>query len=89
MSDNYKNILSSLAKEFGIKKLVLFGSAINSFENARDIDFACEGITGKDFLRFGSKLEDIFDKEVDLIRIEENSRFVQEILKKGLVVYES
>jgi predicted nucleotidyltransferase len=62
MSENFKNILSSLAQEFGVKKLVLFGSALNSFEEARDIDFACEGINNKNFFRFGAKLEEFFNK---------------------------
>ncbi|TAL70694.1 MAG: hypothetical protein EPN82_01865 [Bacteroidetes bacterium] len=89
MSETFQNILKTLAEEYKLKRLVLFGSAVNSFEDSRDIDFACEGLTGKNFLRFGAKLEEIFNKEVDLIQIEENSRFIHEILKKGLVIYES
>ena len=89
MNENDKNILITLAKSFKAKKIVLFGSSIESFDDARDIDIACEGITGKMFLRFGAKLEELFDKTVDLVLIEENSTFINEILKKGIIIYES
>ncbi|MFC2131635.1 nucleotidyltransferase family protein [Bacteroidota bacterium] len=82
-------LLRDLADEYGARKLILFGSAVLSFEKSRDIDLACEGITGKNFLRFGAKLEEIFNKSVDLIQIEERSRLIDEILKKGVIIYEA
>ena len=89
MNENQKYNLNILANNFGLKRLVLFGSAVDSFENARDIDFACEGLTGKKFLRFGVELEELFGRTIDLVQIEEKSRFIEEILKYGVVVYES
>ncbi|MCX6153495.1 MAG: hypothetical protein NT007_04990 [Candidatus Kapabacteria bacterium] len=81
--------VSKIANDYGLKKLILFGSAIESFDEARDIDLACEGLTGRKFLSFGAKLEEIFNKSVDLIQIEENSKFINEIKKRGIVIYES
>jgi predicted nucleotidyltransferase len=89
MNDKIKNALISLAKEFSAKKLVLFGSALTSYDDAHDIDIACEGVTGRKFLRFGAKLEELFNKSVDLVLIEEDSRFIKEVLKNGVVIYES
>jgi uncharacterized protein len=89
MNENIINAINSIAAEYKVKRLVLFGSAVSSFDEARDIDIACEGITGKSFLRFGAKLEELFNKTVDLVRIEENSRFIEEILKDGVVLYEA
>lgn len=89
MNENLKQEIIEISRIFNIKKLILFGSAMKSFENANDVDFACEGITGKSFLRFGSKLEELLNKPVDLIMIEQHNRFVDEILKDGIVIYES
>ncbi len=89
MNNELISKLEKLSKEYGLKKLILFGSAVDSFDDARDIDFACEGLTGRKFLRFGAKLDEIFNKTVDLIQMENNDRFVREIMRKGVVIYES
>ncbi|HPI21276.1 MAG TPA: hypothetical protein PKY56_12990 [Candidatus Kapabacteria bacterium] len=88
MRTEIKNILIDIAKEFNLKKLVLFGSSIESLDKARDVDLACEGITGKQFLRLGIRLENVFNKPVDLVMIEEKSSFINEILKEGVLIYE-
>ncbi len=89
MDENTVKIVRDLANQYGVRKLILFGSAVLSIENARDIDLACEGLTGKNFLRFGAKLEDVFKIPVDLVQLEENSRLVNEIIKKGVMIYEA
>lgn len=88
MNENTKNELINLAKEFNLKKLILFGSAMESIEDANDIDLACSGISGRNFLKFGIKLEELFQKSVDLVFID-NSRFAMEIAKNGVLIYES
>ena len=89
MKSEVKKNLIEIAKEFNLKKLVLFGSSIESPDSAKDIDLACEGVTGRQFLRLGLKLENIFDKPVGLVMIEEKNSFIQEILKEGVHIYES
>lgn len=89
MDEKLLNNIRTIAGSYGLKRLVLFGSAIESLDSARDVDIACEGLSGKKFLRFGAELEDIFNKTVDLIQIEERSKFIELILKKGIVIYES
>lgn len=36
----------SIAREFGVEKLILFGSAVESPEFASDLDIACNGVDG-------------------------------------------
>ena len=40
----------SISKEFGAKKLLLFGSCLEDIESAQDIDIAVSGIKNKKFL---------------------------------------
>jgi len=43
-----------IAKDYSVTKLILFGSSIDSFHGANDIDLACDGLYDK---RFFSALE--------------------------------
>lgn len=36
-----------VAKIYGATRLILFGSAVDMPENARDIDIACDGVDGR------------------------------------------
>ena len=40
----------SISKEFGAKKVLLFGSCLEDIESAQDIDIAIGGIKPKEFL---------------------------------------
>ncbi len=42
----------ALAKAYGATRLILFGSAATAPEQARDIDLACDGVTGWKFYEF-------------------------------------
>ena len=76
-----------IAKEYGVTKLILFGSAIESFHGANDIDLACDGLNDKRFFSFGAKLEDTLNKKVDLIPLSPRNSFIDEIIKSGRIIY--
>ncbi len=76
-----------IAKEYGVTKLVLFGSAIESFNSANDIDLACDGLYDKRFFSFGAKLEEVLKKRVDLIPLNPHNSFIEEVLKSGRLIY--
>jgi hypothetical protein len=46
ITDDVFNKAIKIARRFGAKRLLVFGSAINPAREARDIDFACEGVLG-------------------------------------------
>ncbi len=78
-----------LAKLFGAKKLVMFGSSVDDPQNANDIDLAVDGIEGFKIFTFSDKLEIILNIPVDVIPIDVKSVFLDYILKYGRVIYES
>ena len=78
-----------LAKEFGIKKLILFGSAMDDPEKARDLDLACDGLPGWKIFEFGAKVEEELHILVDIVPLNPTTRFTQYIEKKGKIIYAS
>jgi predicted nucleotidyltransferase len=76
----------SLAKSFGATRLILFGSAVNDPERARDIDFACDGIMGWKLYEFGAQLEEALLMPVDLIPLSPPSRLTRLIERRGRVL---
>ena len=78
-----------IARAFGVTKLILFGSALESPETAADVDVACEGLDGWDLFRFGAKLEEALGTSVDVIPLRPGDRFSQYIAQRGRVLYEA
>ena len=78
-----------IARAFGVRKLILFGSALESPETSADVDVACEGLEGWDLFRFGAKLEEALGTSVDVIPLRSDDRFSQYIAQRGRVLYEA
>lgn len=78
-----------IARAFGVRKLILFGSALESPETAADVDVACEGLDGWDLFRFGAKLEEALGMTVDVIPLRSDDRFSQYVAQRGRVLYEA
>jgi predicted nucleotidyltransferase len=76
-----------IASEFGVTKLVLFGSCLNNPENANDIDFLCDGIKNEDFFKIGAEMEAATGVTVDIVTIEPKTPFVEYNLNRGRVLY--
>jgi predicted nucleotidyltransferase len=76
------------AREFGVRRLILFGSALESPETARDVDLACEGVEGWDVFRLGARLEEELGVNVDLVPLSPDDRFSQHVARRGRVIYE-
>lgn len=79
---------SSIAHEFGARRLLLFGSALKSPDTAQDIDLACEGVEGWEIFRFGARLEEELGVGVDLVPLRDDDRFSRHISQKARVIYE-
>jgi predicted nucleotidyltransferase len=78
-----------LAVEFGVKKLLLFGSALTNPENANDLDLGVSGIEPSKFFLFGGKLENLIYKNVDLVPLDMDTPFINYIKNNGKYIYEN
>jgi len=82
------NTCVEVARRYGAKRVVLFGSAAENPQNARDIDLICEGVSGWNFLLMGAEMENETGVVVDTIPADEPSAFVGYNLPRGKILYE-
>jgi predicted nucleotidyltransferase len=75
-----------LARTYGATRLILFGSAMDAPQTARDIDIACDGVPGWKLFELAAKIEDELDIPFDIFPLTPATRFTQNIEKKGTVL---
>ena len=78
----------AVAKRYGAKRLILFGSALTNKESARDIDFISTGIHGWSLYEMAALMEHAAHALVYVIPEEQGTPFVNYNIKRGQVVYE-
>jgi predicted nucleotidyltransferase len=76
----------ALAKTYGATRLLLFGSALEKPEQARDLDLACDGVTGWKLYELGARLEEELGIPLDIIPLSPPSRFTRLIESKAKVL---
>lgn len=75
-----------LAKDFGATRLVLFGTASTTLQQARDLDLACDGVYGWKLYELGARLEEELRVSVDLIPLTPSTRFTRMIERQGKIL---
>ncbi|MBM4140359.1 MAG: DNA polymerase III subunit beta [Nitrospira sp.] len=78
--------ITSLAKSYGANRLILFGSALEDPEGAKDLDIACDGVQGWKLFELAAKLEEELHIPLDLIPLSPSNRFTKYIESKGKVL---
>jgi len=76
----------SLAKKYGATRLILFGSTAKTRKKARDLDIACDGVSGWKLYEFAALLEQELKTSLDIVPLNPPTRFTQYIEKKGKVL---
>ena len=76
----------AVAKDYGVTRLILFGSALTSPEKARDLDLACDGVTGWKLYELGAQLEEELQVPLDLLPLTPSTRFTRLIERQGKVL---
>jgi len=81
--------IAGISKEFGAKKVLLFGSCLEDIESARDIDIAVSGIKPGEFFRYYGKVSMAVEDEVDIVDLDDiREHLYKRVLSKGQVIYE-
>jgi predicted nucleotidyltransferase len=78
--------IKSLSKAFGASRLILFGSAVEDPEKARDVDIACDGVPGWKIFELAAKLELELHLPLDLVPLTPASSFTKYIEKNGKIL---
>ena len=78
----------ALAQKHGATRLVLFGSALEQADRARDVDLACDGVPGWALYTLGGLLEEVLHTNVDLVPLKPITPFTRLIENRGKVLYD-
>ncbi|OGQ00276.1 MAG: DNA polymerase III subunit beta [Deltaproteobacteria bacterium RBG_19FT_COMBO_46_12] len=73
----------SIAKSFGATRVILFGSASENPDEARDLDLAFDGVPGWKLFELGARLEEELRVPLDIVSLDPPSRFTRLIETKG------
>jgi predicted nucleotidyltransferase len=76
----------SLAKAYGAVRLILFGSSVETPDQARDIDLACDGVPGWKLYELAARLEEELHAPLDIVPLSPPSRFTRLIERRGKVL---
>ncbi|MBS1248951.1 MAG: hypothetical protein MAG431_00521 [Chloroflexi bacterium] len=86
ITQNQMSKIIEMAKDYGAKRLILFGSYLTNPDDARDLDLACDGISGWKLYEFGGHLENELRIPVDIIPLNPQTRFTRQIEQRGRVL---
>lgn len=75
-----------IAETFGATRLILFGSAVTDPKQAKDIDLACDGVSGWKIFELGARLEEELKIPLDLVPLSPPNRFTRIIERRGRVL---
>ncbi|MBL7072540.1 MAG: nucleotidyltransferase domain-containing protein [Candidatus Omnitrophica bacterium] len=87
ISEKDKKIIQQLSAKYHVKKVLLFGSSADPTKEGRDIDLAVAGIKPIEFFKYYGRLMLKLSKPVDLIDLDEPSKFVALVKKEGIPIY--
>lgn len=76
----------SLAKAYGAVRLILFGSSVETPDQARDIDLACDGVPGWKLYELAARLEQELHAPLDIVPLNPSTRFTRLIERRGKVL---
>ena len=78
----------AIARRYGAERVVLFGSALQHPETARDLDLAVGGVDGWEFFGMAAEMERVVPLPLDVVPLEPESRFTRRITERGRILYE-
>ncbi len=78
--------ITVLAKAYSATRLILFGSAAEKPEEAKDIDIACDGTPGWKLFEFAARLEDELGTLLDVVPLTPSTSFTKYVETKGKVL---
>jgi predicted nucleotidyltransferase len=83
-----RKAIASIARDFKVSAVWMFGSALENEDQAADIDLAVEGLAPEKFFDFYGRLFFELPKPVDLVDLSQNPPIAAIIRQKGVRIYE-
>lgn len=87
ISEKDKEIIIRYAKKYNVSSVYLFGSSLEDYNKANDIDLAVKGILPRLFFKFYGELLRDLSKPVDLVDLSKKTLFTQIVEEKAVKIY--
>jgi len=87
LTEKDKNAILLLARQYGVHKILLFGSITEREKEARDIDLGVIGIEPRRFFEFYGDLMFRLSKPVDLVDLSKDTKFNALVKREGILIY--
>jgi predicted nucleotidyltransferase len=87
ISERDRNAISLLARQYGVRKVLLFGSCAEGHKEARDIDLGVIGIEPRRLFKFYGDLMFRLSKPVDLVDLSKDTKFNALVKREGIPIY--
>ncbi len=87
LAEKDKRAITHLARQYGVQKVLLFGSAADRWKESRDIDLGVIGIEPRLFFEFYGNLMFSLSKPVDLVDLSKDTRFNALVKREGIPIY--
>ncbi len=87
ITESDKKIILELSEHYHVKRVVLFGSSLDSSKESHDIDIAVEGISPKEFFKYYGDLIFKLSKSVDVIDLSSKTKFAKLVQEEGVLLY--
>lgn len=87
IAEKDKEIIRELSEKYQVKRVLLFGSSLDSAKESQDIDIAVEGILPKYFFKYYGDLLLKLSKPVDVVDLSETSKFIELVRREGVLLY--
>lgn len=70
VTEEHIETAKSIARRYGATRMVVFGSAVDDPEHARDLDLAIEGVEGWTIWTLAAEIDENLDIPVDVIPLD-------------------
>jgi predicted nucleotidyltransferase len=87
LSNRDKATIATLADRYGACAVWLFGSSADPHRHGRDLDLAVEGVAPARFFPFVGDSMLSLSRPVDVVALEERSKFSALIRRNGIPIY--
>ena len=87
ITEKDKKTIREISEKYHIKRVLLFGSSLDTSKESHDIDIGVEGISPKDFFRYYGELIFALSKPVDVIDLSDTSKFIKLVKEEGVPLY--
>lgn len=87
MKDTDLAVIRKLAALYGVRRVLLFGSAADPVREGRDIDLAVEGVSPRRFFDLYADLLFSLSKPVDVVDLADDTLFTRLVRRDGIPIY--